>query len=114
MVDRWGLAYFTSEERAALERIAGRYLDVLPEGERVPGKHVYPGSYIAYAMGLAIVLEDEELREKVASLATADVEAFWARGEKDEGFISIARKTAHSLLAGEPPMPYYDDTLYYK
>ncbi len=103
MVERWGLVYFTMEERSELKRLAERYLNVQSEDLIAPDVVLTPVC-LGKAMQLAIVLNDGLLHEKVSAIAS-DVEAMRARGVVNAWGESRAQDKAADLLAGKPPTP---------
>lgn len=105
MVEQWGLPTFTSDEVEQMIQIATRYLDDEPDALVPPsvlGSN--PWLLVLRAVHLAVVLQDDRLREIVEALS-ADKEALRERGITDPRWQKMIQETATTLLAGESYRP---------
>ena len=115
MVEGWGLGYFTGTERADLERVAWRFLDLRP-GEYPPDDAIldweesdayWRRARLVRAMQLAWLLENPDLRDHVSTITT-DREELRVRGLDDQAQTLVYEFYYVPLLAGEPPLPHYE------
>ena len=106
MVEEWGgPEALTPEHRTTLAEVAGSYLTT--EGVRadvVSSSGWRIGAIVRYAMGLAVVLGDPELRRRLEEIA-ADASVAEALGVTYDTSAAETQTAAARLLAGDPPLP---------
>ena len=117
MVQRQGLTYLASQERAALRSIAIRFLDLKP-GDFPTDTEIrrwqesdefWRTIRLSRAMQLAWVLNEPALREKVTAIAT-DPEALSNRGLATEQ-VQFVQERYERIKSGQPMLPTYSSMM---